>query len=116
MHYVTLGSHCKMARNHRVTNLERFPVRISKDEAATLLSVVGPFIISALSFHLFRALLGVWRFSLFRSVYSRLKLSQQAGPHQGACLLLGVLFYFPNLSLFVSLNVKMTKVLFVLVQ
>ena len=29
-----------------------------------------------------------------------------AGPYQGACLLLGVLFYFPSLSLFVSSHVK----------
>ena len=38
-----------------------------------------------------------------------LQLSQQARPHQGACLLLGVLFYFPNLSLFVSSYVKIKK-------
>ena len=31
-----------MARNHRVTDLEKNPVRISKDEALTPLSVVGP--------------------------------------------------------------------------
>ena len=35
-----------------------------------LLSVVGPLFISSLLFHLSRALLGAWRFSLFRSVYS----------------------------------------------
>ena len=56
---------------HRVTDLERFPVRISKDEAPTPLPVVGPLFISPLSFHLSRALLGAWRFGLFRSVYSR---------------------------------------------
>ena len=55
---------------HRVTDLERFPVRISKDEAPTPLPVVGPLFISPLSFHLSRALLGAWRFSLFRCVYS----------------------------------------------
>ena len=49
---------------HRVTDLERFPVRISKDEAPT------PLFISPLSFHLSRALLGAWRFGLFRCVYS----------------------------------------------
>ena len=85
---------------------EKIPIRISKDEAPTLLSVVGPLFISSLLFHLSRALLGAWRFSLFRSV---LYLSQQARPHQGACLLLGVLFYFPNLSLFVSSYVKTKK-------
>ena len=100
---------------HRVTDLERFPVRISKDEAPTPLPVVGPLFISPLSFHLSRALLGAWRFGLFRSCcvafrsfsFCLLKLSQQARPHQGAWLLLGVLFYFPNLSVFVSSYVKM---------
>ena len=50
-----------MASSHRVTDFEKIPVRISKDEAPTPLSAVGP---------LFRALLGAWLFSLFRSVYS----------------------------------------------
>ena len=59
-----------MASSHRVTDLEKNPVRISKDEALTSLSVVGPLFISSLLFPLSRALLGAWRFSLFRSVYS----------------------------------------------
>ena len=58
-----------MASNHRVTNLDKNPVQISKAETLTPLSVVGPLLISSLLFHLFRALLGTWRFSLFRSVY-----------------------------------------------
>ena len=66
-HYVTLGSRCKMGSNLRVTDLDKIPVRIPKDEAPTPLSVVGPLFISSLLFHLSRALLGVWRFSLFRS-------------------------------------------------
>ena len=57
-----------MASNHRVTDLEQNPVRISKDEAPTPLSVVGPLFIFSLLFHLSRALLGAWCFSLFRSV------------------------------------------------
>ena len=69
-HYVTLVSRCKMASNHRVTDLEKNPVRISTDEVPTQLSVVGPLFISSLLFHLSQALLGTWRFSLFRSVYS----------------------------------------------
>ena len=69
-HDVTLGSRCKTASNHRVTDLEKNPVRISKDEAPTPLSIVGPLFISSLLFHLFRTLLGAWRFSLFCSVYS----------------------------------------------
>ena len=59
-----------MASNHKVTDLEKIPVQISKDEALTPLSVVGPLLISSLLFHLSRALLGAWRFSLFHSVYS----------------------------------------------
>ena len=52
-HYVTLGSRCKMASSRRVTDLENIPVRISKDEAPTLLSVAGPLFISSLLFPLF---------------------------------------------------------------
>ena len=96
-----------MASSHRVTDLEKIPVRISKDEAPTPLSVVGPLFISALLFHLSRALLGAWHFILFS--FCLVQLSQQARLHQGACFLLGVLFNFPNLSLFVSSYVKMKK-------
>ena len=88
-----------MASSHRVTDLEKNPVRISKDEAPTSLSVVWPLFISSLLFHLSGTLLGVWRFSLFRSVYSSF--------HDRLDLV--VLFYFPNLSLFVSSYVKMKK-------
>ena len=59
-----------MASSHRVTDLDKIPVRISKDEVPTPLSVAGPLFISFLLFHLSRALLGALRFSLFRSVYS----------------------------------------------
>ena len=59
-----------MASSHRVTDLEKIAVRISKDEAPTPLSVVGPLLISSLLFHLSQTLLGAWRFSLFCSVYS----------------------------------------------
>ena len=59
-----------MASSHRVTDLEKNPVRISKDEAPTPLTVVGPLFISSLLFQLSRALLGAWLFSLFRYVYS----------------------------------------------
>ena len=51
-----------------VTDFQKFPVRISKDEAPTPLPVDGPLFISHLSFHLSRALLGAWRFGLFRCV------------------------------------------------
>ena len=85
-HYVTLGSRCKMASSHRVTDLEKIPVRISKDKAPTPMSVVGPLFISSLLFHLFRALLGAWRFSLFPSVYSSF--------HNGLDLIRELAFYW----------------------
>ena len=94
-----------MASNHRVTDMEKNPVRISKGEVPTLLLVVGPLFISSLLFHLSGALLGAWRFSLFRSVYSsfhdRLDLIRKPAFYW--------VFYFPNLSLFVPSYVKMKK-------
>ena len=54
-HYVTLGSRCKMASSHRVKDLGKNTVRISKDEALTPLSVVGPLFIFSLLFHLSQA-------------------------------------------------------------
>ena len=58
-----------MASNHRVTDLGKNPVRISKDEAPMPLSVVGPLCISSLLLHLSRASFGAWHFSLLHSVY-----------------------------------------------
>ena len=104
---VTLWSRCKMASGHRVTDLEKNPVRISKDEAPTPMSVVGPLLIYSLLFHLSRTLLGVWRFSLFRSVYSsfhnRLDLIRESTFYSV------FYFIFSNLSLFVSSYVKTKK-------
>ena len=111
-HYVTLGSRCKMASSHRVTDLEKNPVRISKDEAPTLLSVAGPLFISSLLFHLSRTLLGAWRFSLFCSVYSsfhnRLDLIREPAFYWV------FYFIFPIYPCFIIC--KNEKVLFVLVQ
>ena len=90
---------------HRVTDLERFPVQISKGEAPTPLPVVGCLFISPLSFHLSRALLGAWCFGLFRSVYSsfhnRLDHIREPAFYW--------VFYFPSLSMFVSSDVKIKK-------
>ena len=58
-----------MVSSHRVTDREQIPLQISKDEALTPLSVVGPLFISSLLFHLSQVLLRAWCFSLFRSVY-----------------------------------------------
>ena len=94
-----------MASSHRVTDLEKIPVRISKNEAPTPLSVVGPLLPPC--YFIFLEPCHVRGVSVFFVLCTQ--LSQQARPHQGACLLLGVLFYFPNLSLFVSSYVKMKK-------
>ena len=71
-----------MANNHRVTDFEKIPFRISKDEVPTPVTVVRPLFISSLLFHLSRTFSGAWRFSLFRSVYSsfhnRLDLIREA--------------------------------------
>ena len=67
-HYVTLGSRFKIASSHRVIDLEKIPVRISKDEAPTPLPVIEPLFISSLLLHLSRTFLGAWRFGLFRCV------------------------------------------------
>ena len=47
--------------------------------------------------------------SVFIVVFILAFKSLQARPHQGACLLLGVLFYFPRLALF-HYSVMMKKV------
>ena len=65
--------------------------------------------ISSLLFHLSRALLGAWHFILFRSVYPNFHNWLDL---QGACLLLGVLFYFPQFILvcfIICKNEKMKK-------
>ena len=105
-HYITLGSRCKMASSHRVTDLEKNPVRISKNEAPMPLSVVGPLFISSLLFHLSRTLLGAWRFSLFRSVYLAFT---KGWTSSGSLPFIGCFILFPNFSLFVSSYVKMKK-------
>ena len=101
-----------MASSHRVSDLEKNPVRISKDEARRLLSVVGPLFISSQLFHLFLTVLGAWHFSLFHCVYSnfhnRLDLIREPAFYW--------VFYFPSLSLFVFIRCKNEKVLFILVQ
>ena len=102
-----------MSSSHRVNDLENIAVRISKDEAPTPLSVVRPFFISSLLFHLSRTLLGAWRFRLFRSVYSsfhnRLDLIREM-PFIGCFILFSqfILVYF--------IICKNEKVLFVVVQ
>ena len=79
----------KQLHAHRVTDLEKFSVRISKDETPTPLPVVGRF---PLVIPVFSSLVRCVAFRSFS--FCLLQLSQQARPHQRACLLLGVLFYF----------------------
>ena len=102
-----------LQNGYMVTDLEKIPVRISKDEAPTPLSVVGPLFISTLLFHLSRTLLGAWRFSLFRSVYSsfhnRLDLIREPA-------FIGCFILFSQFILVCFIICKNEKVLFVLVQ
>ena len=54
-----------MASSHRVTDLEKIPVQISKDVSSWAFQFI-----SSLLFHISQTLLGAWRFSLCCSVYS----------------------------------------------
>ena len=87
-HYVTLGSRCKMANSsafycccyttsisfasdaasHSVTDLEK--KSISNLQGWSSDAIVSSWAFISSLFYLFRTLLGAWRFSLFRSVYS----------------------------------------------
>ena len=92
---------------HRVTDLEKIPVRISKDETPMTLPVVRPLFNFPISFHLSQALLGVWGFIFFphTSFHNRLDLIMEPAFYW--------MFYFPNLSMFVSSYIcKDEKVLF----
>jgi len=81
-----------MANNHRVTDLDKNPVRISKDEALTPLSVVGPLFISS-----FSRLVRCVAFQSFSFC-----LAFTTGWTSSGQLAFYWVFYFPNLSLFVS--------------
>ena len=88
--------------------------RLGKNSSSNLQVRSSDAIVSSWAFVYFLLVISSF-LSLVRCVafqyflFCLLQLSQQAGPHQGACLLLGVLFYFPNLSLFVSSYLKMKK-------
>ena len=92
--------------------LGKNPVRISKDEAPTLLSVVGPLFISFLLFHLSPTLLGAWRFSLFRSVYP----FTTGQTSSGSLPFIGCFILFSQFILVCFTTCKNENVLFVLVQ
>ena len=98
-------------RVHRATDLEKNTS--SNLHRWSSFWVVGPLFISTLLFHLSRALLGAWRFSLFRSVYSsfhnRLDLIRE--PAFYWCFIL-----FSHCILDCFIICKNEKVLFVLVQ
>ena len=67
-----------MTSSHRVTDLEKNPVRISKDEAPTPLSVVGPLFISSLLFSSFSSLVGCVAFFVLCSFHNRLDFIREA--------------------------------------
>ena len=79
---------------HRATDLEKQHIGMK------LLFSSWAFVYPPLLFHLSRALLGAWRFGLFRCVYSvltvyyRLDLIREPAFYW--------VFYFPSLALFVS--------------
>ena len=112
MQYITLGSCCKMASNHRVADLNTNPVLISKgkDEAQMPLSVVGPLFISSLLLHLSQAVLGVWHLSLFHSIYSsfdnRLDLIQEPAFY---CVFYFIFPIYPCLHILYNIYVKMKR-------
>ena len=100
-----------MASSHRVTDGEQIPARISKDEAPTPLSVVGPLFISSLLFHLSQGLLGTWRFSLFHSVYSSFHKRLDSS---GSLPFIGCFILFSQFILVCFIILKNENALFVL--
>ena len=82
-----------MASSHRVTDLEKIPVRISKDEAPTAIVSSWAVVYFLLVISSFSNLVRCVAFQSF-SFCKLLQLSHQARPHQGACLLTDCVFYF----------------------
>ena len=66
-HYVTLGSRCRMASSHRVTDLEKIQFESPRMKLRRHCQCLGLYLFPPC---ISRTLLGAWRFSLFRSVYS----------------------------------------------
>ena len=94
-----------MASNHRVTDLDKNPVRISKDEAPTPLSVVGP-LFPPCDFIFLEPCQGCG-VSVFLVLFTP---SFTTGwTSSGSLPFIGVLFYFPSLFLFVSSYVNIKK-------
>ena len=112
-HHVTLGICCKMASNHRVTDLEKNPVRISKDEALMPLSVVGPLFISSLYF-IFLEPCQVRAVSVFFGPFTRAFPTGQTS--SGSLPFIGCFILFSQFILVYFIICKKEKVLFVLVQ
>ena len=102
-----------MASNHSATNLEKIPVRISKDEAPTPLSIVGPLFISSLLFNFLEPcyVRGVSVFFvLFIIAFTTGWTSSRRLPFIGCFIL------FSQFILVCFIICKNEKVLFVLVQ
>ena len=107
-----LGSRCKMASSHRVTDLEQIPVgsprmKLQRHFQQLGLCLFPPCYFAFLEPYQVRGVSVL--FGLFT-----LAFTTRAGPHQGDCLLLGVLFSQFILVCFIMC--KNEKVLFVLVQ
>ena len=104
------GESCKMASNHRVTDLEKIPVESPRMKLRCHFQQLGLCLFSPCCFISLEPCYGCG-VSVFLVLctcfYNRLDLIREPAFYW--------VFYFPNLSLFVSSYVKM-KVLFVLVQ
>ena len=102
-----------MASNHRATNLEKIPVRISKDEAPTPLSIVGPLFISSLLFNFLEPCY-VRGVSVFFVLFIIAFTTGWTSP--GSLPFIGYFILFSQFILVCFIICKNEKVLFVLVQ
>ena len=112
-HYVTLGSRCKMASSHKVTDLEKNPVQISKDAAPTPLSVFGLCLFPP-CYLIFLEPCQVRGVSVFFVLFTLAFTTGQTS--SGSLPFIGCFILFSQFSLVCFIICKKLKVLFVLVQ
>ena len=113
-HYVTLGSRCKMASSHRVTDLENIPVRISKDEAPTPLSVQLGLCLFPPCYFIFLQPCQERGVSVFFVLFTLAFTTGWTSP--GSLPFIGCFILFSQFILVCFIICKNEKVLFVLVQ
>ena len=108
-HYVTPGSRCKMANSRVHTTGKKFHFESPRMKLRRHCQQLGLCLFPPCYFSSLARCVAFQSFS-----FCLLQFSQQARPHQGACLLLSVLF--SQFILVCSVTCKNEKVLFVLVQ